>query len=290
MTLACGVAWRQLLRDVARRLADAGSDNAEQEARWLVEWVGGSDAAAWHVAQDRLATKADAASLWEIVDRRVAGEPLQYVLGCWGFRGLALRVDRRVLIPRPETELLVDTALSECERLDAKRAADLGTGSGAIAASLATEREGLEVWATDVSSAALAVARLNVAQLGDAAGRVRLAEGSWFRALPDELAGGVDVIVSNPPYVATAELLDLPLEVREWEPPVALLAGDRGLDHISAIVAEAPRWLRRPGALLLELAPHQVREACRLAHRAGFTAVSVLLDLAGRDRFLLARL
>lgn len=284
------MAWRQLRRDVARRLGEAGNDNAGQEARWLVERVGGFDVAGWHVGQDGLASDRETVALWEMVDRRIAGEPLQYVLGRWGFRGLELHVDPRVLIPRPETEALVDAALCECDRLDANLAADLGTGSGAIAASFAAEREGLDVWATDISGAALAVARLNVTQLGDAAGRVRLAEGWWFQALPDQLAGRFDVIVSNPPYVATVEMPGLPAEVRQWEPDVALLGGARGLDHVAAIISEAPRWLGRPGALLLEVAPHQVQEACELAHRAGFTAVSDEVDLAGQDRFLLARL
>ena len=193
--------------------------------------------------------------------RRASGEPLQYALDRWGFRSLDLYVDRRVLIPRPETEVLAQLALDECRRLDAAVAVDLGTGSGALALALAAERPGLEVWGTDVSADALAVARANLAGLGRAATRVRLADGSWFDALPAELAGRIDVIVTNPPYVAEAEMADLPAEVRDWEPREALCSGPTGLEDVEQIVAEAPGWLARPGSLLVELAPHQAATA-----------------------------
>jgi release factor glutamine methyltransferase len=281
--------WRDLLHHVTRRLSEAGVDNAGQEARWMVERAGGLQGAELQLALDEAATSELIARLKEMVDRRLRGEPLQYVLGRWGFRHVELHLDQRVLIPRPETELLVEAALSECERLGATLVADLGTGSGAIAASLACDRDGLGIWATDISADALAVARANVADLGETATRVRFARGWWFDALPDHLRGRFDVIVSNPPYVAAAEMIDLPEEVRGWEPEVALVAGPSGLDHIAAIVAEAPAWLARPGALLLELSPSIAGEAQRLARRAGFATVSVWPDLVGRDRILQAR-
>jgi release factor glutamine methyltransferase len=225
-----------------------------------------------------------------MLERRLAGEPLQYALERWGFRSLDLYVDRRVLIPRPETEALAEMALDECRRLSGRVAVDLGTGSGALALALAVERPGLEVWGTDVSNDALAVARANLAGVGRAATRVRLAEGRWFEALPDELAGRIDVIVSNPPYVADDEIVDLPDEVRDWEPHVALFSGPTGLEDIEHLLAEAPRWLARPGSLLVELAPHQARTARQLAAAAGFATATVWPDLTGRDRILLARL
>lgn len=282
--------WRELLRQTASSLREAGNDNSAQEACWLVQRAGGFDAAALQIALERPATPEAGALVREMVDRRLRGEPLQYICGRWGFRGLELRVDRRVLIPRPETELLVGAALSECARLGAQRAADLGSGSGAIALSLAAERVGLDVWATDISSDALAVAQANQTELGGAATGVRFAQGWWFDALPDDLRGGFNLIVSNPPYVAEPEIVDLPDEVRDWEPAVALMAGPSGLDHITAILTDAPAWLTRPGVLLLEIAPHRAREAENLARRAGFGAVSVWPDLAGRDRILQARL
>jgi release factor glutamine methyltransferase len=281
--------WGELLREARDRLAAAGVDDPAQEARWLLERATGLSPAELTVALDRPATVRGATHLASMLARREAGEPLQYALGRWQFRTLDLYVDRRVLVPRPETEVLAGMAVDECTRLGARLAVDLGTGSGAIALSLAVECPGLQVWGTDVSDEALAVARANLAGLGRPATRVRLAAGSWFDALPEELAGRVDVIVSNPPYVAEHEVPDLPDEVREWEPRTALVPGPTGLEAIEHIVAEAPRWLARPGALLLEMAPHQTARARSLARRAGFPVATVWPDLAGRDRVLLAR-
>lgn len=283
--------WRALSGETAAALRAARLDNAEQEARWLVERAAGLDGAEMQLALDQPATVRGTAHLQQMVERRVAGEPLQYVLGRWAFRHLDLYVDRRVLIPRPETEVLAEMALAECDRLGARVAVDLGTGSGAVALALATERPELEVWGTDASPDALAVARANLAGQGRAARRVRLTEGDWFAALPDDLRGRIDVLVSNPPYVAEHEMPDLPADVRDWEPELALVSGGpAGLDDVAAILAEAPPWLARPGSVLLEMAPHQTDAARALARTAGFTAVSVWPDLTGRDRILQARL
>ena len=135
------------------------------------------------------------------VARREAGEPLQYVVGSWGFRRLDLAVDRRALIPRPETEVTAEVAIDAARRIAEPIVVDLGTGSGAIGLSVAWECRHAHVWATDRSSEALEVARANLAGLGRAGARVRLAAGDWFGALPDDLVGRVDVAVSNPPYV-----------------------------------------------------------------------------------------
>jgi release factor glutamine methyltransferase len=233
-----------------------------------------------------------------MVVRRESGEPLQYVVGRWGFRSLDLMVDPRVLIPRPETEQVVEVALAELARAikatpDAAPPviADLGTGSGAIALALAAEVPGVQVWATDSSEAALAVARANLAGLGGmAATRVRLTRGSWFSALPAELRGRLSVVVSNPPYVADAEVAGLPAEVAEWEPREALVAGPSGLEAVDALLAEAPEWLGVPGAAVIEIAPHHQTTATSLARDAGFAEVEVHPDLAGRSRALVARL
>jgi release factor glutamine methyltransferase len=282
--------WRRVLADAAATLRAAGVDNADQEARWLVERATGLGPAELLTRLDDAATERGATHVHAMAARRSAGEPLQYAMARWGFRSLDLYVDRRVLIPRPETEVLAQLALDECRRLDAAVAVDLGTGSGALALALATERPGLEVWGTDASGDALAVARANLAGLGRAATRVRLAAGSWFAALPPELAGRIDVIVTNPPYVSEAEMAELPVDVREWEPRGALCSGPTGLEDIERIVAEAPGWLARPGSLLVELAPHQAATARAQARRAGFTSATVWPDLAGRDRIVLARL
>jgi len=282
--------WRQLVDEGREKLIAGGVDNAGQEARWIAEQAGGFEPAELVLSLDRPVTERCGAHFHQMLERRLAGEPLQYVLGRWAFRSLDLLLDRRVLIPRPETEALAGAALAECARLDARRVADLGTGSGAIALALAVERVGLEVWATDASADALDVARANLAGLGRAATRVRLAEGSWFSALPGQLRGRLDVVVSNPPYVRADEIDELPDEVRGWEPEMALTSGPEGLDDIALIVAEAPGWLRRPGALLLEIDPRQAEPVQRLARRAGFSSVTVWPDLTGRDRIVQARL
>jgi release factor glutamine methyltransferase len=166
-------------------------------------------------------------------------------------------------------------------------AVDLGTGSGAIAMSLAFERERVEVWATDSSEDALDVARANLGGLGRAGARVRLAAGEWFDALPRELEGALDLVVSNPPYIATHE--ELPVEVSSWEPAEALRAGPKGTEALDAIVDGATAWLAPGGGLVLELAPNQASDTERRARARGFIDVEVHDDLAGRARVLVGR-
>ena len=246
----------------------------------MIEHATGLDIA---LTLDEAATDRTIAYFDAMVERRANGEPLQYVLGQWGFRELDVMVDRRVLIPRPETEVVVEHALSVIDDLDAKVVVDLGTGSGVVALSLAHERPALTVWATDVSRDALDVAGANLAGVGRAAARVRLAEGDWFAALPPELRGTVDVIVSNPPYIAENE--SLPAEVSEWEPRDALVAGPTGLEAIRTILATAPNWLRPRGAVVLEIGETQSDAAVAAAD--GFRT-DVRPDLAGRPRVLVA--
>jgi release factor glutamine methyltransferase len=283
-----GPTWRTALAAAAERLRRAGTADATLEARRLVEHASGYDGAELVLALDEAVPQLGGRVLAQLVDRRAAGEPLQYVLGRWGFRTLDLFVDRRVLIPRPETEVVVGCALDEIDRLHARMVVDLGTGSGAIALSIAAERGRVEVVATDVSTDALEVARANLAGLGRHGARVKLAAGEWFEALPADLRGDVDVIVSNPPYIGAGETL--PADVAAWEPAGALVAGATGLEAITGIVAEAPAWLARPGALVVEVAPHQREQALAAATAAGFTSAGVRTDLAGRDRVLVARI
>jgi release factor glutamine methyltransferase len=286
------VAWGELLRQTAERLGRAGVPDPDTEARRLVERASGAEGAELVVALREPATIRAVAHLDAMVERRSGGEPLQYVVGSWGFRSLDLFVDGRVLIPRPETEVVVDVALGEIDRRpdDARRpavVADLGTGSGAIAAALAFERSDVDVWATDASADALLVAGANLAGLGRAASRVHLAEGSWFAALPPELRGRLDLVVSNPPYVADHE--PLPPEVERYEPRRALRAGRRGTEALEAILGEVGEWLAPDGSAVLELAPHQADEMANLARRRGLVDVDVVADLAGRPRVLLGR-
>jgi release factor glutamine methyltransferase len=287
----------RLVAEVADRVGSV------REAAWIVD----------HVESHPEGGTADVRSAaLALADRRAAGEPLQYVLGTWAFRSLELRVDRRVLIPRPETEQVVEVALDELARIAAVRGedpsddaplvcVDLGTGSGAIALSLAVEGAGLgrplEVWGTDASPDALDVARANRDALAAtdpaAAGRVVFAEGPWFAALPERLARRVDLVVSNPPYVSEAEFDDLDPTVREWEPRSALVAprgpgGVAGMADVETVVAGAGPWLRGHGGLVVELAPSQAYGAIDAARRAGFSRVGTARDLAGRLRMLVA--
>ena len=256
------------------------------DARWLVESLGGRDRTRW---SDPVAAGV-AERLSALLERRRAGEPLQYVLGRWGFRGLDLAVDRRVLIPRPETEVVAGLAIDEARRAGGPcTVADLGTGSGAIALAVADEVPGAEVWATDASPAALEVARANLAALRpEAASRVHLAGGMWYEALPGTLRGRLTVIVSNPPYVTEAEHAGLAPEVRDHEPVGALVAGPTGRECLEHLVAGGLEWLAPGGALVLELAPDQAGPLRAAAEAAGYSAVAVRPDLAGRDRALVA--
>lgn len=287
------VTWRELLDEATDRLRDAGSESAPNDARRIVERASGTEGAEYIVALGTPATERGVYFFDLMLGRRLRGEPLQYVLGRWAFRTLDLFVDRRVLIPRPETEVVAGHAISELARLhrggdSPLTVVDLGTGSGAIALSIATECPGVEVWASDVSHDALAVARANLVGIGPGATRVRLVDGSWFDALPAELRGAVDVFVSNPPYVADAD--PLPDEVLDWEPHRALFSGPTGLEALGQIVRGAIGWLKRPGSLVVELAPGQAGPLGDIAYSVGFDDVVVFDDLAGRERGLIARI
>lgn len=275
------LAWRGLLAATRRRVGDAAA------ARWLCEEASGADDLT--EVLDEPATERMVARLDAMVARYVDGEPLGYVLGHWGFRHLDVAVDRRVLIPRPETEVVAGVAVDLARAMPRPiTVADLGTGSGAIGLSLAAELPvvGVTVWLTDASRDALDVARANLAGIGRKAANVRIAEGRWFDALP---AGTqLDLAVSNPPYIAVGTSL-IDDSVRDWEPHAALFAGPEGLDDIRAIVAAAPRWLRPGGWLVLEIGADQGEAVTELLAGAGFDAVALRPDLAGRDRVAVAR-
>jgi len=278
------VTWRELWVETTDAVGD------RTEARWLCEVasaaVDGDDfiARLEEPASVRMVSHLDA-----MTARRRAGEPLQYVLGEWSFRHITLAVDRRVLIPRPETELVAEVALEKATAADPPRVVvDLGTGSGAIGLALAHElpRRGTTVWVTDASSDALDVARANIAGIGPAGANVRVGLGSWFDALPADVAA--DVVVANPPYVAV-DSPELAAEVGEWEPHGALFAGPDGLDDIRRIVDGARERLASGGWLVLEIGADQGAAVGDLLGAAGYVDVAILPDLAGHDRIALAR-
>ncbi len=217
------------------------------------------------------------------------GMPMQYAVGTSDFRHLTLLVDGRVLIPRPETEVLVDIVLAEVA--PGGTVADVGTGSGAIAIALATEGRFDRVIATDISSDALDVARANLAALTPGATNrtvVELRQGDLAEALRGER---LRALVSNPPYIARVEEGDLPAAVRDWEPPLALFSEEGGMAAIFALVRAAPDVLEPGGLLVLEIDSRRAALARDAANAGGhFRAVGLRLDLTGRERFLVARL
>jgi release factor glutamine methyltransferase len=280
------ISWRELLAETALLVGD------HNEARWLCEQAAGERGAEWLAMLDAPATVRSVAHLDAMVARRRGGEPLAYVLGSWVFRTIELMVDGRVLIPRADTEVVagyaIDAARARLGRAPI-RIVDLGTGTGAIGLSIAAELPlgTHEVWCTDASTDALDVCRANIAGLGRPGTSVRLAHGSWFEALPVELVGAVDVVVSNPPYVTTNDP-DLAESVREWEPLSALFAGDDGLDAYRSILGDVIRWLAPGGALVFEIGSRQGNAVRELCTHAGLHDIAVHKDFAGLDRVVTA--
>lgn len=284
------VSYRELLAEAAERFAAVGLPSPESDARWIIEEVAGVSGAELTLVLSEPVGELRMARFDAMVQRRCLGEPVQYVLGRWGFRNLDLMVDQRVLIPRPETESVVEVALGELDRLGGREipttVIDLGCGSGAMGLAVATERVRTSVWLADVSEDALAVTRANTAGIGRSAARVRVVSGSWFEALPAELRGQVHLIVSNPPYVAQSA--DLPSEVTDWEPAQALWSEADGMADLQHIVSSAGEWLIDGGALVCELSPEQAD--AMVAFAGGyFEEAWTAADLTGRQRALVAR-
>lgn len=257
-------------------------------ARWLCEHASGLDAEEFVAELDELVNARSGIHLDAMIRRVLDGEPVQYVMGRWAFRYLDLMVDQRVLIPRPETELVVEIVLRHVGGSKGPfTMADLGTGSGAIGLSLLHELplNSATVWMTDASTDAIDVARANAAGIGRPAVGARFEVGSWWGALPSDVAGLFDVVVSNPPYIAHGDA-EVETSVNEWEPHSALFAGNDGLDDIRLIATDAPTWLRSGGLLVVEMGYTQAEAVSELFTTAGLTDVAVHKDLAGHDRFV----
>ena len=281
------VSWGDLFTKAKESLSSAGVEAADIEARWIVEKASGYEGSEFIAGLEKPATALGVTHLKKILARRLGGEPLQYSLGSWGFRNLDLFVDKRVLIPRPETERLVDIAISLLMKSTGnadKLVADLGTGSGAVGLSIADECSDAEVILVDNSEDALQVAAANLAGLGNNARKVRILQSSWFEAFPEELQQSFSLIVSNPPYIANGE--DLPVEVLHWEPHIALYAGVKGTEHIETILTEARRWLKQNGNVAIEMAPHQIDLMSAKAEKIGYSNIEVHNDLSQRPRVM----
>ncbi|MEO5510309.1 MAG: peptide chain release factor N(5)-glutamine methyltransferase [Longimicrobiales bacterium] len=275
-----------LSRKAAEVFRERGIENGRLDAELLLANVLAIDRLKLYLQHDRPVTPAELERFRDHVKRRLKREPVQYIIGVVGFRDITLKVDRRALIPRPETEVLVGTVLAWLKEHAEGPASvlDIGTGTGAIALSLASEATDCTTVATDVSAEALALAAENTAMLGLGA-RVALRQGDlWEAVWPGER---FDVIVSNPPYVAESERADLAPEVASWEPEAALFAQEAGLAVLSAIIRRAHEYLRARGLLALEIGAGQAVAVSALLSEAGhYTTPRVIRDLAGRDRII----
>ena len=279
----------ELVTTIAPVLAHAGLVDARAEARDLVAALADQPRFWPAVHADDPAEPTLVAAAHAAAGRRARGAPFAYAVGRAAFRHLTLDVDERVLIPRPETEVLVDLVLAWAHRTPGGTVVDVGTGSGAIALALASEGAFARVIATDVSADALEVARQNAMHAAPVLrAAVEFRHGSLLA--PVETAhAGVRVVVSNPPYIAFHEAGALPAGVRDWEPALALFAGADGMAVIAALVRDAPTVLEPGGLLALEVDARRAATAAELASAdARYADVSVRLDLTGRERFVLA--
>jgi release factor glutamine methyltransferase len=269
----------EVLRRSTADLAEAGAERPRLDAERLLGHAVGLDRIGLYMHLDRALSQEEVDRARGLVARRGAREPLQYVLGEWAFRRLTLAVDSRALIPRPETETVVDRCLVAIAGIERPRVLDVGTGTGAIALAIADEHPDAQVTGTDVSEAALALARENTTRTGL---EIELHRHDLFGGLPGH---DWDLVVSNPPYVRTEELARLAPEVVDWEPEIALLA--RG--QTEALVREAAVVLRPGGALVLETHDDGAAHVTALLAGHGYREIVVTEDLAGRERVVEGR-
>jgi release factor glutamine methyltransferase len=273
-----------VIKKTTEFLASKGIESPRLNAELLIGHALGLKRMQLYLQFERLLPEAELERIRPLVRRRALHEPVQYILGETEFHGLTLRVDRRALIPRPETEQLVELVVA-AHGAPPSRILELGTGSGAIALALARAFPEAAVVATDISGDALDLARDNAERAG-LSRQVQLVQSDWFSALPLE---PFDLIISNPPYLSETETAAAAVEVREFEPRGALASANGGAADLERIVADAPRYLAPGGLLALETGIAQHARLAAAAQAAGFGQVECRRDLTGRDRFLLAR-
>ncbi len=280
------ITWGMLLDDAVQALEAAGLSEARRAAMWLLGEVLGVGRAHLMAYPEREATPEQADAFAAMLARRLQREPLQYILGYTDFYGLRLRLTPAVFIPRPETEQVVEAALGLLQGRPAPRVLDVGTGSGCMALVLKHERADAEVYACDVSPTALDVARTN-AEAHHLAVTFFLAD-VLAPSFPDRVPEPFDLIISNPPYVAADEAGVLPPEVRDYEPHLALFAGNDPLRFYRAIVNHTGIMLAPGGVLVFETHAHHADVVCALTTESGFIDVQLQHDLAGRPRIVTA--
>ncbi|HQR15733.1 MAG TPA: peptide chain release factor N(5)-glutamine methyltransferase [Nitrospira sp.] len=274
-----------LLKESESRLDAAGIDQPVLESAWVVEHVLKLSPLMQRVNVERLLTGAECERIQALIARRVAREPLQYLLGSQEFYGREFYVTPSVLIPRPESALLVDEAVRRCAQTPSAMLVDVGTGSGCLAVSLALALPTARVLAIDASADALLVARVNMAQHG-VGSRISCFHGDLLTAIAQEgVANQMEVIVSNPPYISDGDIGTLQPEVRDFEPRLALAGGCDGMELHRRLLTQAPAYLKPGGALLMEVGLGQAAAVCRQAEEYGqFCTYAVLQDQGGIDR------
>jgi release factor glutamine methyltransferase len=274
----------ELLAEIEERLRTAGVPTPQVDAELLVAHATGWSRTRLRLERAAVPSTAVAAAVEELVTRRAAREPLQLILGSVGFRYLDILVHPGVFIPRPETETLAGEAIARARR--GAVVVEPCTGTGAVACAVASEVPAARVIATDVSEAAVALARENAVRCGV---DIDVREGDLLEPVPSELRGRVDVLVSNPPYVAAHELVGLEPEVVDWDPHAALVSGPTGHELSDRLIGEARRWLRPGGWLLMEVDVARAQDTAARCRTAGLVESVVIIDLAGRDRIVAAR-
>ena len=272
---------RHVWQLASQSLSQAGKADARFEAELLLRSALGENRARFFASLEDELDEAALAQFWRWLERRVGGVPLQHLVGKQEFMGLDFLVNSSVLIPRPDTEIAVETALKFIEDFQQPAVADIATGSGAIAVALSYYHSGAKVWATDISTEALAVAQQNAERNG-VSQRVTFVRSSWGEQL---LARGLqfDCVVSNPPYIASEEIPQLAIEVQQ-EPHLALDGGPDGLDCYRALLPQTKALLRPGGYLVLEVGQGQADAVSDLLAHHGFSGIATRPDLAGIER------
>jgi release factor glutamine methyltransferase len=280
-----------MLNSATTTLSKAGIANARLDAEVLLSHIIHKDRVWLITHRDDVLDDKNQLDFKKAIQRRSIREPLQYIIGNQEFWGLEFKVGPDVLIPRPETELIIEAALTiVTDRNKAVRIIDLCTGSGCIAVSLAKELANAHIIATDASEKALGVARENTRDHG-AADRIRYLEGDLFEPLKElDIRGQIDIIVSNPPYVRESDLPALQSEVKDYEPLMALVAGPEGTEIAQRIIKHATEYLKKNGALIMEMGLGQSGELTRMTEATGaYCKPEVLKDLAGIERVIVAK-
>ena len=270
-----------LLADGAKMLAQAGIDEAELDARYILEYITGLNSAQYFIHSEDIIEKNKAEEFFRLIERRSKRIPLSYVIGTRDFFGLTFKVDENVLIPEQETELLVEEVIKHSE---GKSVLDMCTGSGCIAISIALFGKPSKVVASDISEKALEVARENAKSLKS--GEISFIQGDMFENVTDKF----DIIVSNPPYIETGEIDELMPEVRDYIPRLALDGDIDGLKFYRIISKEAVKKLNKNGRIFYEIGYNQSRAVASILLENGFTDVKIMKDYSGLDRIVMAKL